>query len=102
MDGRIDESLFIIYINTDVAPNMKPNKFTDIGEAKFLMTDGFVLQFNEEEHKTIYKHLQERSKHREFLSRLRIFYSQAKEELMEFHIKRSRTSASVRTTDTNS
>jgi len=87
MDGRIDESLFIIYTNTDVALNLKPNKVTDIGEEEFLMTGGSVLQFNEEEHKDIYQHLQELPKHREFLSRLRIVYSQANEEEMEFHIK---------------
>ena len=88
MDGRIDESLFIIYTNTDVAPYLKPNKATDIGEEQFLMTGGSVLQFNEDEHKAIYQHLQEMPKHREFLSRLRIVYSQANEEQMEFHIKR--------------
>jgi len=32
-----------------------------------------VLQFNEEENKAIYEHLQELPKHREFLSGLRTF-----------------------------
>jgi len=87
-DGRIDESLFIIYTNTDVAPYLKSKKVTDIGEEEFLKTGGSVLQFNEEEHKAIYEHLQELPKHREFLSRLRIFYSQADEKEMDYHIKR--------------
>jgi len=87
MDGRVDESLFIIYTNTDIAPNLKSTKDTHIGEEGFLMTGGSVLQFNEEEHKAIYEHLQELPKHREFLSRLRIFYSQADEKKMDCHIK---------------
>jgi hypothetical protein len=87
MEGTIDESLFIIYTNTDVARDLKSNKFSDIGEEKFLMTSASVLQFNEEEHKAIYQHLQELPKHREFLSRLRIFYSQADEKEMDCHIK---------------
>ena len=40
-----------------------------------------------EEHKAIYQHLQEPPKHREFLSRFRICYGQAKEEEMDRHIK---------------
>jgi hypothetical protein len=88
MDGSVDESLFIIYTNADVAHNLKLNKFTDIGEEKFLMTGGSVLQFNEQEHKTIYGYLQDLPKHREFLSRIRIFYSQADEKQMDLHIKR--------------
>ena len=87
MDGRIDESLFIIYTNTDVARDLKPNKVTDVGEEEFLMTGGSVLHFNEEEHKAIYQHLQNLPKHREFLSRLRILYSQANDEEMDWHIK---------------
>jgi hypothetical protein len=46
-----------------------------------------VLQFNEEEHKPIYEHLQELPKPREFLSRFRIFYRQADEKEMDWHIK---------------
>ena len=88
MDGSNDESLFIIYTNADVPHDLKSNKVSDIGEAEFLMTRNSVLQFNEEEHKAIYEHLQDLPKHREFLSRLRIFYSQADEEKMDSHIKR--------------
>jgi len=74
LDGRIDESLFIIYTNAEVRQKLKSNKVLEVGEAEFLMTGGSVLQFNEEEHKAIYDHLQELPKHREFLSRHRIFY----------------------------
>jgi len=87
MDGRIDERLFIIYTNTDVPHNLISDKLTDIGEEGFFMTGGSVLQFNEEEHKDIYKHLQDLPKHREFLRRLRIFYNQVGEKEMECHIK---------------
>jgi hypothetical protein len=38
MDGRIDESLFIIYTNTDVASDLNSNKVTDMGKEEFLMT----------------------------------------------------------------
>ena len=47
-----------------------------------------MLQFKVEEHKAIYQHLQELPKHREFLSRLRIFYSQVGEKKMDLYIKR--------------
>ena len=87
LKGNIDESLFIIYTNADVARDLKSNKVTDIGEAEFLMTGGTVLQFNKEEHKAIYQHLQKLPKHCEFLSRFRIFYSQADEKGMDWHIK---------------
>jgi len=87
MDGSIEESLFIIYTNTDVACYLKSNRVTDIGEEEFLMTGGSVLQFNEEEHKAIYEHLQDLPKHRKFLSRLRILYRQADEKEMDTHIK---------------
>jgi hypothetical protein len=87
LEGKIEESLFIIYTNTDVSRDLKSKKVTNIGEEEFLMTGGTVLQFNEEEHKAIYQHLQDLPKHREFLSRLRIFYSQANEEEMDRHIK---------------
>jgi hypothetical protein len=87
MEGTTDKSLLIIYTNTDVARNLKPNKVTDIGEEEFIMTGGSVLQFNEEEHKAIYEHLQELPKHRVFLSRLRIIYGQAGEKEMDSHIK---------------
>jgi hypothetical protein len=70
-----------------VGKNLKSNKVTDIGEEKFLMTGGSVLQFNEEEHKDIYYHLQDLPKHREFLRRFRLFYSQANENEMDWHIK---------------
>jgi hypothetical protein len=83
----IEESLFIMYTNADVEPRLKFNEFTDIGEAKFLMTGGSVLQFTEEKHKVIYEHLKEMPKHREFLSRFRIFYRQADEREMDLHIK---------------
>jgi hypothetical protein len=87
MEGRTDESLFIIYSNTDIAHDLKSNKDIDIGEEIFLMTGGSVLQFNEEDHPAIYQHLQELPEHKEFLSRLRIFYSQANERDMDSHIK---------------
>jgi hypothetical protein len=88
LGGSIDESLFIIYTNADVVEKLKSKKGIDFGEAEFLMTGGSVLQFNEEEHKAIYEHLKELPKDREFLSRFRIFYSQADEEKMDSHIKR--------------
>jgi hypothetical protein len=88
LDGSIDKSLFIIYTNGDVAPELGSNKASNIGEEKFLMTGGSVLQFNEQEHKAIYDHLQDLPKQREFLSRFRIFYSQADEKQMELHITR--------------
>jgi hypothetical protein len=88
MDGSVDESLFILYTNTEVPHNLKSNKVTDIGKAEFLTTGGSVLQFNEQEHKAIYQHLQDLPKHRQFLSRFRIFYSQSDEREMEDHIKR--------------
>ena len=82
----IDESLLIIYTNAEVASDLQCYKVTDIGEEEFLMTGRSVLQFNEEEHKAIYKHLQNLPKHREFLSQFRIFSRQADEE-MDRHIK---------------
>ena len=88
MDGRIDESLFIIYTNADVGRDIKFSKFVEFCETEFLMTGGSVLKFNEEEHKAIYEHLQELPKHREFLSRFLICYSQADEKEMDWHIKR--------------
>ena len=88
LDGRIDESLFIIYTNADVERELKSNKVLEVGEEEFLMTGGSVLQFNEEEHKAIYEHLQKLPKHCEFLSRFRIIYSQADEWKMDSHIKR--------------
>ena len=87
LEGSTDDSLFIIYTNADVEEKLKSNRYTDIGGAKFLRTGGYVLQFNEEEHKDIYEHLQELPKHREFLSRFRIFYKQADEKEMEWDIK---------------
>jgi hypothetical protein len=88
LEGSIDESLFILYTNADVEGDLKSNKVTDIGEEELLMTGSSVLQFNEEEHKSIYQHLQELPKHREFLSRFRIFYRQANEKEMDRPIKR--------------
>jgi len=87
VDGRTDESQFIIYTNADVGEELKSNKDIEGGEEEFLMTGGSVLQFNKEEHKPIYEHLQELPKHREFLSRIRIFYNQADEKEMDCHIK---------------
>ena len=87
LEGSIDESLFILYTNADVGKNLQTNKVTDVGEAEFLMTDGTVLQFNEEDHPDIYRHLNELPKYREFLSRFRIFYRQADEKEMDWHIK---------------
>ena len=88
LDGRIDESLFIIYTNADIGQELKSNEVLEGSEEELLKTGGFVLQFNEEDHKAIYEHLQELPKHREFLSRFRIFYSQADEKGMDWHIKR--------------
>jgi hypothetical protein len=85
LEGSIDDSLYILYTNADVASDLKSNKVTDIGEEEFLMAGGSVLQFNEVEHKAIYEHLQKLPKHREFLSRFRIFYSQAEEKEMDRH-----------------
>jgi energy-coupling factor transporter ATP-binding protein EcfA2 len=87
MDGRIDESLFILYTNADVGENLKSYNVIDFSQEEFLMTGGSVLQFNEEEHEAIYKHLQELPKHRDFLSRFRIFYIQANEREMDRLIK---------------
>jgi hypothetical protein len=87
LECNIDESLFILYTNADVASYLQSNKPTNIGEEKFLMTGGSVLQFNEKDHPAIYKHLQELPKYREFLSRFRIFYSQANEKDMDRLIK---------------
>jgi len=87
MDGSIEESLFIIFTNTDFVQDLRSKKGIVSGEEEFLMTGGSVLQFNEEEHKDIYEHLQELPKHREFLRRFRIFYNQADEKEMDCHIK---------------
>jgi hypothetical protein len=76
IDGSIDDSLFIIYSNADVGSELSSVKVHEDCE-EFLMTDGHVLQFNEQEHKDIYNHLQDLPKHRGFLGRFRIFYSQA-------------------------
>jgi hypothetical protein len=83
-----DEHMFIIYTNATFDQKLKCTKVTDFSRAEFLMTGTSVLQFNEEEHKAIYEHLHHLPKHREFLSRLWIFYSQANEEEMDWHIKR--------------
>ena len=87
LECSIDESLFIVYTNANVVSHLQSNKVTDISEAEFVMTGGSVLQFNEEEHKDIYEHLKELPKHREFLSRFRIFYRQADEMEMDRHIE---------------
>ena len=87
LEGSIDESLFILCTNADVGKNLKSNKVTNIVEEKFLMSSGSVLQINEEEHKDIYEHLQDLPNCREFLRRFRIFYSQASEKEMDWHIK---------------
>jgi hypothetical protein len=63
MDGRIDESLFILYTNSDVVQDLKSQTVKECGKEEFMMTGGSVLQFNKEEHKAIYEHL---PKHREF------------------------------------
>jgi hypothetical protein len=87
LEGSIGDSLFIIYTNADVEQNLKSYNDIDFSQEEFLMTGGSVLHFNEEEHKAIYQHLQELHKHREFLSRFRICYSQANEKEMDSHIK---------------
>ena len=87
LEGSIDESLFIIYTTADVEQRLKSYNLIDFSQAEFLMTGGSVLQFNEEEHPAIYEKLQNLPKHREFLSRLRICYSQAGEMGMDRHIK---------------
>jgi hypothetical protein len=76
-----------IYTNADVAPDLQSNKVTDIGEEMFLMAGGSVMQFNEQKHTAIYKHLHDLPKHREFLSRFGIFYNQADEKEIDWHIK---------------
>jgi hypothetical protein len=88
LKGSIDDSLFIIYTNVDVGVNLKSYKVIDLNQEEFLMTDGSVLLFNEEEHPAIYKHLQDLPKHREFLSRFRIFCGKANDREMDGHIKR--------------
>jgi len=87
MDRKPGESLFIIYTNADIESSLNSDEVTGIVEEEFLMTRRFVLQFNEGKHEAIYQYLQEMPEHREFLSRLRIVYSQAKEKQMEFDIK---------------
>ena len=87
MDGSIDESLFIIYTNTDIEQKLKSYNVIDFSQEEFLMTGGSVLQFNEEEHKAIYEHLQELPKYREFLSQLRIIYRQADDTELDCHIE---------------
>jgi hypothetical protein len=87
MDGSVDDSLFVIYTKADVATNLKSKKLTYVGKESFLMAGGSVLQFNEAEHKNIYDHLHDLPKHREFLSRFRIFYSQAEDSVMGWIIK---------------
>ena len=72
MDGKTDERLFIIYTNTDMEQKLKSYNVIDFSQEELFMTGGSVLQFDEEEHKAIYEHLQDLPKHREFLSRLRI------------------------------
>jgi hypothetical protein len=88
MESSTDETLFVIYTSAPGEQKLKSNKFAEISQAEFLMTGGSVLQFNEEDHKAIYKHLQQWPKHCEFLSRFRMFYSQANEEEMDWDIKR--------------
>jgi hypothetical protein len=88
MDCSIDDSLFVIYTNANIASDLQSNKATDFGGENLLMTGGSVLQFNEKKHRAIYGYLQDLPKHREFLSRFRIFYSQADEKQMDCHIKR--------------
>jgi hypothetical protein len=88
IDGSVDDSLFVLYTNANIASDLQSNNATDIGEENFLMTCGSVLQFDEKKHKTIYGCLQNRPKHREFFSRFRIFYNQADEDKMKSHIKR--------------
>ena len=87
LEGSIDESLFIIYTNADVADNLKSD-ITDFSQEEFLMTGGSVLKFDEQKHNAIYEGLKELPKHREFLSRFRILYKQAGEKQIDCHIKR--------------
>jgi ankyrin repeat protein len=86
INGRIDESLFIIYTNADVEKGLQSNEVIEVGQENFLMTGSSVLQFSEEKHKDIYEHLQGLPKHREFLRRFRIMYRQANEKEMDQHI----------------
>jgi hypothetical protein len=85
--GSVDDSLFILYTNAKVGNDLQSNTVTDIGEERFLMTGGSVLQFNEQKHKPIYGYLQNLPRYREFLSRFRIFYCQAGEDDMKEHIE---------------
>jgi hypothetical protein len=57
-----------------------------------------VLQFNDEEHKGFYNHLQDLPKHREFLNQFRNFYGQADEKELDCYIK-SELQHSVRLRD---
>ena len=87
MDGRIEESLFIIYSNADVGQEPCSKRVNKSCE-EFLLTGSSVLQFNEEDRPAIYQHLQDLPKHPEFLCQFRIFYSQADEKGMDYCIKR--------------
>jgi hypothetical protein len=87
MDGSVGDSLFIIYTNADVSQELKSNTVTDIVEENLLMAGGSVLQFDEEKHKSIYYHLQDLPKHREFLGKFRILYNQAEGLEMDRIIK---------------
>ena len=87
LEGSIDDSLFIIYTNAGVEQNLKSYNVIDFSQEEFLMTGGSVLQFHQDVHPGIYKHLQGLPKHEEFLSRIRIIYSQADEKELDRHIK---------------
>jgi hypothetical protein len=83
LEGSIDDSQFIIFTNADVVQEQK----SDFSQARFLMTGGPVLHFNEEEHPAIYQHLQDLPKLHEFLRRFIICYSQPDEKKMDWFIK---------------
>jgi hypothetical protein len=85
-NGSIDECLFTIYTNADVDVQLKCDKSTEFDQEEFLNTGGYVLKFTEETCKDIYKHVKEKSRYREFLSRYRIIYKEANERILEVFI----------------
>jgi hypothetical protein len=76
---RIDECLFIIYINADVKEGLKSDKSTELDQEEFFSTGGYVLKFSQETRRHLRAH-EEKTRYCEFLSRYRIMYKQANEK----------------------
>ena len=55
-NGRIDESLFIIYTNADVKEGLKSDKSTELDQEQFLNTGGCVLKFSQETRRHLRAH----------------------------------------------